>query len=135
MRQEAGGALGGEPANLLHPGLPSQAHPDLIDGLKLFERLARRSRRRRLLLETEVGQLDLALLDHGDHGLNDPRIELRSGLPAQLVDDLVEANRGAVRPLRGHGMKGSAGMDDAPTERNLLAGQPIRVAPAVAALI
>src|SRR6202011_4213348 len=86
-------------------------------------------------LETEVGQIDLALLDHGDQRLDDARIELRSGLPAQLVDDLVEANRGAVRPLRGHGMKGGASMNDAPTERDPLAGQPIRVATAVPALV
>ena len=56
------------------------------------------------------------------------RIELRAGVPSQLADGRLVADRPLVRPIAGHGVVGVGDGDDARTERDLVAAQPERIA-------
>src|SRR5215210_3958359 len=62
------------------------------------------------------------------------RVELLAHVLPELVDRLP-AQRLAVGPVRGHGVPGVAGMDDAAGQRYLLPGELVRVALAVPALV
>src|SRR4029079_2393575 len=77
-----------------------------------------------------LGPLD----DHGEGG-DDVRIELGAGVGVELLERLLARDRQAVGPRRGHGREGVTDGDDAGCERDRVAGEPVRVARSVPALV
>jgi len=66
---------------------------------------------------------------------DDLRIELRPGADLELAQCLLARAGRAVRSVGRHRAVGVAGADDARDERDLLAGEAVRVAPAVPPLV
>ena len=62
-------------------------------------------------------------------------VELAARAAAQLVERLLLAEHGAVGARLAHRAEGVADGDDPRAERDLVAGQPVRVAAAVPALV
>ena len=60
---------------------------------------------------------------------------MRARAVAHLLERLGPGARLAIRAVRGHGAEGVAGADDARDERDLLPGEPVRVAAAVPPLV
>jgi len=66
---------------------------------------------------------------------DDQRVELRARARTQLDDRQLFADRGAIRAIARHRVEGIAGEDDPGLERDRLAGQRVRIALAVEALV
>src|SRR5207244_6203947 len=64
---------------------------------------------------------------------HDLRVELRTGAALELRERLVRDEPATVGALRGHRVEGVRDEEDPRAERDLLARQPIRIAPAVPA--
>ena len=68
-------------------------------------------------------------------GRDDDRVELRAGIVPQLGKSDLRTAGGAVRPIGRDRLEGVRDEDDAGSERNLLAGEPVRVAGPVPVLV
>src|SRR5207244_3549851 len=92
--------------------------PGTLQRCDLFPSGVKRARRfrRRLGHDVLLERLDAA------------RVELPAGVPAQLLQGLVMRNRPAVGAVAGHRVEGVRDEQDARRERDVLAGQAVRVA-------
>src|SRR5205807_4540612 len=63
------------------------------------------------------------------------RVEVRPAAPHELRLRLLERQRLPVRPVGRHRVEGVAAADDARAERDVLAGEPVRIAAAVPSLV
>ena len=82
-----------------------------------------------------VGHVVVGALDAGDEGVDHVRVELGAGVAAQLGERLRVRQRAPVRAVGYERVPGVAGEHDARGERDLLAGDAVRVAAAVPALV
>src|ERR1051325_10442445 len=60
--------------------------------------------------------------------LDEPRVELRAGLAAQLGRGVFDRARGVVRALLDHRVEGVRHLDDARHQRDVFAAEAVRVA-------
>src|SRR4051812_5057638 len=68
-------------------------------------------------------------------GVHDDWVELGAGAAAQLGERLLGIERALVRAVRRHRVVGIADRDDSCAERDLVAGEAVRVAVAVVVLV
>jgi energy-coupling factor transporter ATP-binding protein EcfA2 len=81
------------------------------------------------------GRKRSGLADSPAERVDDARVELRAGAAPHLGERLCFGAGCAVGAVGRHGAEGVAGADDARDERDLLAGEPVRVAAAVPVLV
>src|SRR5262245_25506381 len=82
-----------------------------------------------------LGQQRLHARPQAEEGLDAFRVELRAGVRSEFGEGLIHGEGGAVRLIRGHGVEGVRDGNDAGQPGDLLAGQAVRVAGAVPALV
>src|SRR5262249_61382586 len=102
--------------------------------------LDRRGRTRRVSADGErvrlgVRELDALALDELLEGADAARAELAPRLLLEHAQGVLVVACGPVDPVGQHRVEGVGDGDDAGAERDVLAGQLVRVAPAVAALL
>src|SRR5690349_2514465 len=71
----------------------------------------------------------------GGDGRDDLRVEVRARAVAELLDRGLRRPGAAVGAVGGHGAVGVAAGDDAGLDRDLVAGEAVRVAGAVVVLV
>src|SRR3970282_1474738 len=76
-----------------------------------------------------------AVSDVPDQNAHDGRVELRAGESFELGESLLPGERRSVRAGRDHGLVSIARADDPRGERDLLAGETVRVSGPVPVLV
>src|SRR6185312_12220640 len=74
-------------------------------------------------------------LEQLEHLLDDLRVELAAGAAPQLLDDGGQRQRRPVRPVGRHCVERVGAADDPRDQRDVLAGEAVRIAGAVPALV
>ena len=105
-----------------------------------FVRLLTRGQTAARSLQREVGQQATPVgvrlaIQHLHEGIHQIGLELAVAAVQQLLDGDLGGHRPAVGPVAGHRVIGVGDRDHARQQRDLLAGQPVRVARAIEALV
>src|SRR5438046_2093659 len=88
------------------------------------------------VLRLTGGSLNLGgSVDDRDEGLDDHRVELRTGVGAKLAERRLAGDRGSIGPVGGHGRERVGDGDDLRLERDLVLAKPARIAGAIEALV